>query len=755
MGKVMLDFIPKFEQSERIIKLNARNRELALAGKRKLRGWGVQEEEDESIESKNENKAEGMSYGDHACWIDIGRFPKLKELPSRKNGYEMNAESWGKDYEFMLDNTPANIFEHERIVGEIYWEMHQLRRYDWSDTGGQIARLTGIAYELGAYGMSTGHTCPDLSIGLDQGYGRILERVRASAAMYERLDNKSKAGYLRGLESVCSSCINYIKRYAELARKLSGETGDLSERARFDKIAGCCEHIAENPPRDYYEAVQWIYFAVLFDRSVGHGNGYGRLDLYLINFYNKDILNGVITREEAREYLAEIYMKLRGHFFCVGGRDIAGRDATNEMSWIVLEAYDLIGDYNNLGVMWHSDIDAGFYEYACDVLARHGESIPVLANYDLMYESELRSGIPHEHAYNVAYSGCQWFCIPGMEFCDQDTNSFVAVKPMQRAIARAVGDSVADFNKLYDYFREECGITAKAMRDYKRVHDEYLGDIWPEMFTSLLAHGPIERGLDIVAPRGVDYQYTSVNILGIPNVADSFYAINKLVFEEKLYTLEQVKEAADNNWENCEPMRLRFLNADKYGNDIEEADVFYIRVCETIREELERLYNQKGQPFRPSLFHFQGHVSPEEYGATPDGRRAEDYLAHGVNPTAGANTRGLLPTANSLSSVRANKYQGSPIQVDLQPRFFDGCDGEKEKACEYINNFSSAYFKKGGMQINLHIMDLAKLADAIEHPENPEYQNIIVRVTGYAARFISLPRVYQEEFVSRINYDSI
>ena len=742
MGKVMLDFIPKFEQSERIINLEARNRQLALTGKRKLDGRNSRDE--------NGNNG-GTSLGDHACWIDIGRFPHMKDLPSRKNGYEKSGESWGTDYAFMIDNTPANIFPYERIVGEIYWELHMLRRYDWGNFSEETIRLTRIANDLGASGISTGHTCPDLMIGLTQGYGRILERVRESMAMYERLDNPRKVGFLKGLEAICLSCINYIKRYAALAEKLAAETDDISEKARFNQIADCCNHIATEPPRDYYEAVQWIHFAVLFDRSVGHGNGYGRLDLYLIDFYNKSISDGTITDTDAREYISEMYMKLRGHFFCVGGRDINGKDATNEMSRIVLEAYDLIGDYNNLGVMWHSDMNPDFYAYACDVLARHGESIPVLANYDLMYESELRSGIPHEHAWTVAYSGCQWFCIPGREFCDQDSNSFIAIKPMQRAIVRAAEDGINDFEKLYEYYREETERTARAMRDYKRAHDEFLGDAWPEMFTSLLSHGPIERGLDIVAPRGVDYQYTSVNVLGIPNVADSLYSIKKLVFDKKLYTLQQVKEAVENNWENNEAMRLRFLNEDKYGNDIEEVDAFYVRVCETIRDEMESLYNQKGQPFRPSLFHFQGHLYPEEYGATPDGRRATDYLAHGVNPTGGVNVRGLIPTANSLSSVKANKFQGSPLQVDLQPKFFDG----KEEIWEYIRNFSVAYFKKGGIQINLHIMDLSKLADAIENPENPEYQNIIVRVTGYAARFISLPRTYQEEFVARMNYDSI
>ena len=756
MSKVMLDFIPKFEQSEAIAHLAARNRALALGGKRKLYcgyesakenavfGWA-------GIDHTPEPGEKPITCGDHACWIDIGEFPHKDELPSRKDGYQMNGESWGRDYAFMLDHTPANIFLHERIVGEIYWEMHMLRRYSWRDTGEEVYEKGRAAREAGCGGLGSAHTCPDLFIGLEQGYGRILERVRESMALYERLDNPKKVQYLRGLEAINESCIRYIERYAALAEKLAAEAIDPGEKSRFEKIAACCNHIATQPPRTYYEAVQWIQFAVLFDRSVGHGNGYGRIDLYLKEYYERDIANGTLNRTDAREYIAEMYMKLRGHFFCMGGRDAEGKDATNGVSWAALEAYDLVGDYNNLGVMWHPDMDEEYYAYACDVLARHGESIPVLANYDLMYEAELRSGIPHEHAWTVAYSGCQWFCIPGREWCEQDCNSYVSISPMNRALERATVDDVQDFETLYEYFRQEAAVTARAFRDLKRAFDEYQGDLWPEMFTSLLSHGPIERGLDMVAPRGVDYQQTSVNVLGIPNVADSLYAIKKQVFEKKRYTLQEVVAAVKANWADNEPMRLRFLNEEKYGNDSDEVDALYSRVCETICDELERLHNQKGQPFRPSLFHFQGHIYPTVLGATPDGRLATDYLAHGVNPTVGMNTRGLIPTANSLSTVKANKFQGSPLQIDLQPRFFDG----KEEIWKYIRDFSVAYFKNGGMQINLHIMDLEKLKDAIEHPDKPEYQNIIVRVTGYAARFVAIGKPYQREFVARMNYDAM
>jgi formate C-acetyltransferase len=176
-----------------------------------------------------------------------------------------------------------------------------------------------------------------------------------------------------------------------------------------------------------------------------------------------------------------------------------------------------------------------------------------------------------------------------------------------------------------------------------------------------------------------------------------------------------------------------------------------VRITESIARVLSRKVNLRGQEFRASLFHFQGHLNPELYGATPDGRLATEYLAHGINPQLGRNTDGLLATANSIAKVDQRKFQGGTMQIELQPKFFDG----KEEMWKYIRDFSDVFFRKGGIQINLNIMDLKKLRDAMDHPENPEYQNIIVRVTGYASRFICLNRAYQQEFVERMNYDGL
>ncbi len=719
---------PKFVQSPRMQKLAQRSRELAISVKRRL-------------------GSEEMPLGDHACWIHIGPFPQLDQMPSRVNGYEATGESWGRDYAFLVNHFPIEIHQNERIVGEIHWEMHMVRQYVWPEDVLEVGRK---AAAVGASGYSSGHTCPDLAIGLSQGWGGILERIKASREKYIELDNVAKASYLHGLQMICEATISFIQRHAEKARELADTECDPWQKQTYQRVADCCAHIALKPPRTYYEGVQWIHFAVMMDRVVGHGNGYGRLDQYLIDLYRKSKAAGELSDDEAREYLAEMFLKLRGHFFCMGGRNADLEDATNEMSFVILEAYDLVGDYNNLGVMWHPDINPEFYDYACDVLARHGESIPVLVNYDLMRDAELRSGIPEEDAWKVAYSGCQWFCIPGKEFCDQDVNSINLLAPMKRTIAAAVKKGIEDFDAFYELFENEVTTTARALREWKNVQYDLLGNLWPEMFTSMNSHGPIERGIDMVAARGVDYQFTSVNILGIPNVADSFHAIRRLVFERKMYSLVELEEATKSNWHGREPMRQRFLNEDKFGNDLDDVDALLVRITETLAAVLGGMVNQRGQEFRASLFHFQGHVEPKAHGATPDGRLAEEYLAHGINPQVGRNKTGLLATANSIAKIDQRKFQGGTMQVELQPRFFDG----KDNMGEYVRRFSETFFKKGGIQINLNIMDLNKLRDAIDHPENPDYQNIIVRVTGYASRFICLTRSYQEEFVGRMNYGS-
>ena len=756
MGNVKLKTAPKFEISERIEKLRDRSRELSISGRRNLYTANETQlvyhwsDAGNAIAPRSgENEFKGLSLGDHGCRVDIGiPFPHLDKMPSKIDGYEKTPESWGKDFKFLLDNSPAEIYDNEFIIGEFHWEMNEVRPYDFGD---EVKRLGKIAREFGAGGNSHGHTCPDLSIGLTQGWGGILERINASLEKYEKLENAKKVSFLKGAKYSCEAIIGFIKKHSEKAHRLYLESDNQDEKERFLRIADACANIATKPPKSFYEGVQWLTFAVITDRIVGHGNGYGRIDQYLIDLFENDIKSGVVTRDEAREYLAEMFLKLRGQFFSMGGRDKNGKDATNDVSFLVTEAYDMIDDYNNLGVMWHPDMNKEFYSYVCDVLARHGAGIPSLVNYDVIYNTELRSGIPEEHACEVCYSGCQWYCIPGREYCDQDTNAIVLTDPMFRAIDGAIEKNYTDFEQLYAEFVYELKRTCEALRVFKDAQYDIIDSVWPEIVTSLNCHTTIERGLDITAHRGVDYQFTSTNILGIPNVCDSFFAIKNLVFDKKLYTLKEVRDAVKENWKDNEIMRQRFLNEHKYGNDFDDVDAMYVRITESIAEIMDNMTNNRGQQYRASLFQFQGHTASEIIGATPDGRLSSEPLAHGCNPTAGRNTKGLLATANSSAKVDNKKFLGGSLQVELQPSFFDG----KNDIYKYIEDFSTAYFNKNGVQINLNIMDLEELKKAIDDPDNEKYWNIIVKVTGYTSRFVTLSKSFQQEFVGRTNYENI
>lgn len=763
MQKTMPQWNNKFHSAfipgERLQQVIAYNQGIAIAGKRNL-----YTADDDQLVYHWTDKANGIvpqtgewsspketsfSLGDHGCRVDIGMgFPAYDKVPSHVNGYESTPLSWAMDYACLLENSPAEIHPFESIVGEFHWEMNEIRKYYFGD---EIHQLGHEVRQLGAGGTSHGHTCLDLNIGLTEGYGGILRRIEESLAMYRRLQHPVKVNYLEGLRVVCKAIMQYIAKHADKAQALAEETQDPEQKALYQLVARDCRKIATDAPETYHQAIQWIQFAIMTDRMVGHGNGYGRLDLYLNRFFLQDTENGILTRQDAREYLSELFLKVRGQHFSICGRLQDGSDATNEMSWVILEAYDMVDDYNNMFLLWHKDVNQELLKYACDVLARHGASVPTLCNYDLMVDCELRSGVDPQVAWTVAVGGCQWFSIPGREYCDQDVNSIVLYEPLFRAMERAAATGAASFEDFYQLFVEEFKRTAEALRVFKDAQYKVLDQVWPEMASALHFHGPVERGTDITGHRGVDVQYTSVNLLGIPNVSDSLYAIKRLVFEQQAYSMEEVLSAVRSNWEGQEIMRQRFLHEDKWGNDLDEVDEMLVRMTDMIADVLDHMYNCRGQQYRASLFQFQGHTAVKVLPATPDGRLATEPLAHGINPTAGRNTHGLLATANSLAKVNNCKFLGGTLQVELQPRFFDG----QENISGYIQNFAETFFENGGFQVNLNIIDLEKLKDAIDHPENPEYQNIIIKVTGYTTRFICLAKPFQEEFCGRTNYNAM
>jgi formate C-acetyltransferase len=693
--------------------------------------------------------SERINVGDNNCRVFLGiPFPHAAEMPSRVNGLENDVLNWARDYAFFLDHNPCEIEPEEEVVGEFHWQLDEARCFRYPK---EVHEAGFAARKSGAGGISYAHTCPDLSIGLELGWGGLLNKVRYWKGRHKANGNESAAHYLGAQELIVESIQRWVKRHAEKAARLANEAPiDLSKHYRV--VAETCEAIVSEAPRTFLQAIQWMQFFQLAERIVAHGNGYGRLDQLLADFYRRDLVAGRMTRAEARGWVAELFLKYGGNYFSVGGRNRQGQDATNELSRTILEAYDLNGGDNNLGVMWHEDIDQEFFNYACDVLSRHGTGTPILINYDVLRDSELRSGVSEAHAWNVAYSGCQWYCVVGREYNDQDLNSLVLVQTMQRAIHRATEEGIGDFDVLFRLFSDETLAAAKALRDFKNATYMWQSRVWPEMVTSLCMHNTIERGRDCTDTQAVDYNLTSVNVLGVPNVADSLYAIKRLVFEERRYSLNELEQAANSDWAGKEAMRREFLNAEKFGNDLAGPDAMLVRVAQMVREHLESLRHNKGGSFRASLFQYMGHTyAGPMLGATPDGRHAAEPLAHGMNPMHGRNTKGLTATANSFCKVAFRKFQGGSFQIELEPSYFP----EGIRRADTVEMFARTFFRLGGVQINLNIISMEKLKQAMEHPDLPEHQAVVVKVTGYSSHFLIMDRKFQEEFIQRVNYQSL
>lgn len=744
--------------SERIRRLTDRGHELAVSGKRDLL---VDNAEFLVYHFSGESAAftpatgdsahdHAINIGDHNCRVDVGgSFPAADQLPSKVDGYEMNATNWARDYSFFLDHSPAEVHPDELMVGEFHWQLDEARQFKYP----QDQLDLGLeARKLGAGGISFTHTCPDLAIGLERGWAVMTEEAASRARIFREAGNHDSADYLEAMVTVGKAVSRFILRHAEVAEKLAAEATDADQKKRYERVADNCRAIATDRPQTLFQAIQWIQFFLVAERLHGHGNGYGRLDQLLQPFYVADIAAGRTTREEARELVAEIYLKYGGNYWSFGGRDVDGRDATNEMSWIALEAYDITGGYNHLGLMWHEDIDPDFFRYGCEVVARHGAGTPTLVNYDVMRDSQLRSGVLPEHAWNIAYSGCQWYCVVGREYNDQDLNSLVLVEPLKRAMDRGVEEGVESFEALWAIYDEEVNSTADVLRDFKNKTYEYQHKVWPEMVTSFCMHGPLEVGRDVTDMRAVDYNYTSVNVLGVPNVSDSLFAVKRAVFDEGRYTLAEIRDAMKHDWENNEEMRHYLLNLPKFGNDLEAPDEMAVDVSEHVREVLEQRRNIKGFCLRPSLFQFMGHTyAGPILGATPDGRTSSEPLAHGMNPMHGRNTEGISATAHSFCKLDFTRYQGGSFQIELDPSFFPA--GLPRST--YVQAFALSFFQMGGVQINLNVVDLKQLRRAMDHPEEPQFRNLVVKVTGYSAHFVNMDRKLQEEFLQRVNYATL
>jgi len=690
---------------------------------------------------ENENKADFVEVPGQESQVKVEyKFPGV--LPSiKKKSTVLDPISWAEDFRSFLEACPIEINPYELIVGDAHWNMWTLtgRKFPIS---AKLAYLRKKANDLGADGVGWSRNSPDFGIGLTLGWDSILKKIKKYSVEFAKEGRDKETEYLKAAQITCKAMIDLIKRYADKAKSLSESETNIDIRKQYLKVATACKNISKNPPSNFYEALLWINFYILVDRSViGPCAGYGRMDIVLEDFYYQDIEKNRITGGEAQELVAEFILK-RPYWYGIGGRDKDLKDATNEVSWLFLNACDMSEEFVNLAVMWHEDIDKNFFKRACEIILKKGSGTPMVMNYDVARSSLINYGIDLEDAWNVSYNGCAWYSVPGKEYLCGDISGINLTVCLMNALKLAFKVKINNFEELWEFFSLEVEEAIKALKDLMDNELSFFPKIWPEILPSLLSYGCIERGRDIT-DLGVKYNFPTVQFMGVSNASDSLIAIKEVIFEKKMASLDLLEKALKNNFENDEFIRNHLLNSPKFGNDNDKADDMITKIIKMFRSKLAKYKSRNGFNYRPAMWSHLGHVyAGKLVGATPDGRKEGEPLAQGPNPMHGKNISGVTATARSMSKLEPSNLLECPYQLELDPSFF----GSKNKI-ELMNSIIISCLKMGISQINVNIFTVDMLKNALEKPE--KYKNLMVRVTGFSARFVDLNKENQYEVMHR------
>ena len=584
----------------------------------------------------------------------------------------------------------------------------------------------------------------------------------------------------------CEAIITYAHRYAELARSQARDEKNPVRKLELEKIAEVCDWVPANPPRNYWEAVQslrFLHLACWKESSERPEVPIGRLDQILYPFYEQDMVEGRLTRQDAAELLGAFWLKIREtenlvtikreHRAAPGtllpnvtlcGVDDKGCDLTNEVSWLVLEVMRQIKlSEPAVYIRYHDGMDKRFVLHALECNRDFGGGNPAFLNDELGTARYLARGVKPEDAVGWNASGCLGYhldCAEHMAGMFSINQAKIFELTMHngydprtgKQLGLETGD-VTKFNSIeqfYEAFFKQEDHFAEILRKHYFIwwSSENMNSPMSGLRVAMLYEDCIPAGM---ASREGGARYAVcrsswIGDRGITDVADAISSIKHLVFDTKKLSISDLLEAMKENWEGHEDMRQMCLNAPKYGNDNDFVDDIFNRVSLTTQEIL----TARPDPFtgeKPLLFKgaAAGHVTQgASVGALPNGRKAGSPVNDaGTSAMPGMDVFG--PTALINSATKAN-HAWDTVGITHNMKFSKSMLSTPEKL-EKLASLIKTFMARGGWHIQFNIHSSGELLEAKKHPE--QYKNVLVRVGGYSAYFVDLPPELQDEIIAR------
>ena len=618
--------------------------------------------------------------------------------------------------------------------------------------------------------------------------GLIAEaRSRRAALDLRHPENLEKGLFYQSVIPSLEAAIAFAERYAALAERMAAAEADPARAAELRQIAAVCRRVPAHPARTFPEALQCYWFLQLLIQleSDGHSISPGRFDQVLHPYYAADVATGRLTREQALELVECFWLKccevnkvrewaaaqfLSGYpmfqTVTLGGQTPAGQDATNELSYLCLEATaNLRLPQPTVVVRVHDGSPEEFLLAASRCLLRHGGGMPGFFSDEVAIPSLLNAGLRLEDARDWCVMGCSEFQVAGKfntgngGLCHVNVLKILELAlhggtnpATGQCLCPGEGDlaSFRSFDEVWDAFRRQLRYYLGLVPILDCITSRAYEELTPTPFLSALIDSRLEIGQDVSRGGGPNYRNLQSLAQGIPNVADSLAAIQTLVFEEKRLSGAELLEAlrADFQGPRGEEIRRLLLNrAPKYGNDDDSVDLLAARVFREYAQEITRHTPPRGGYYGPSIQSLSGNVPQgRRVGATPDGRRAGSPLADNASPSPGADRLGptaVLKSVAKLDAVLASN--GTILNLKFHPSALRG-EGQLRKFVALIRSFVDLK----GRQVQFNILSAELLRAAQAHPE--QYRNLVVKVAGYSALFSMLDKDLQDQIIARTTH---
>ena len=696
----------------------------------------------------------------------------VKDLP------ESLQERRARAVRLLLEKMPVYIGERELIVGSRTIYGHRNEETDKSDMSifimPEYINDEDRAFYGGGEMCTAGHYTADYGRILRMGIGGSLEQCRLRR---EGETDQEKIDFLNAVIIAYEGLSNLIGRYEAYAYELAEKENDAARRAELETIGKVCGKIRRLAPENFQEAVQLLWFSHLSLIIESYQFfSYGRLDQILAPFHREanskaeqeliDCL--VIKMYDMGDVVDGYFGTFSGqHTLTLGGVTPGGEDAVNDVTFMFLDAVQRVGFPEPMvEIRLNSKNPPAFLKKAARI-SISGINTVAYYNDDQFIRSMVAAGMPQNEANNYAFDLCQDICIAGRDalYCSANIslahcllhamkNGGTACQTFDEFLthfktfmARVIHDNLEGYNAwetcVFEYNKGNKDYYLDKVKAGQMPLNQCCNSLTcPTPLASALFDGCLETATDLTR-RGLVMKDKGVIIGNLVVAINSLAAIHKLVYDEKKYTMQEIIDACDKNYEGLEPMRQELWNAPKWANDDDYVDLPAKDLIEFCCREVLKHKTASG------AIHFAGIHQPHPVGdgwntpATPEGRKNRQPVTVTLSPENGTMLNGPTAALNSASKIDPMVYQwNNSVMLEFFATLFN-----QENGVELFSQMLTTYFANHGAQLQPNIVNVETLRAAQETPE--KYKNLVVRLWGVSAQFINLPREVQEEFIAR------